>query len=243
MATIASRFACIAMLGWLVAFAAPADAVTFAKFYSGGAGYAGPFNGAGTVYDATKGLATHCPTGGCPGGDVVGDPLVFPGLGITGTATPGSVWDDLAPVFGGLGVGTGTPSDTDQIAGTDILTLAFGSPVKLTGVGTLFHSQHEPFGAGFETTALVAGAAGIAFELSVDGGAFAPITFALANAMSLSLDGSTFAFRQLAGSPQFYVSALSYDQVPIPAALPLFAAGLGLIGLLARHRRRKQPVA
>jgi hypothetical protein len=246
-----SHFTYILAFASLVAFAAPADAVTFAKFYSGGVGYTGPFSGPGTVYDATKGLVTDCPTGGCPGGDVVGDPLAFPGLGITGTASPGSVWDDLSPNFGGLGVGTGDPSDTDQIAGSDVLTLAFSSTVNLSGIGTLFATAHTPFGTGFETVTDVAAAVGsIAFEVSVNGGAFASVAFALANSMGLDLEGSTFAFRQLSGNPQFYISALAYEvcgpvgapcaeeppPIPIPGALPLFLTGLGLVGLLARRR-------
>ena len=41
--------------GWLAALASPAAADLIAVFYSGGAGYLGPYSGAGTVYNATTG--------------------------------------------------------------------------------------------------------------------------------------------------------------------------------------------
>ena len=100
----------------LVALKSPAGADAIAKFYNGTTGYAGPFNGAGTVYDATKGSAINCPDSGPCGSDNVASSLVYTALGITATASPTSVWGDFAPNFGGLGVGTGSPSDTDQIA-------------------------------------------------------------------------------------------------------------------------------
>jgi len=137
----------LALIGMLAASSA-AQAVTYDKFYTGGTGYAGPYNGVGTLYDATKGLATICPTStpSCGGADIIADPLTFSNVVAT---APGSVndvslrvWDDLAPNFGGLGVGTGSPSSSDQIAGTDILILTFASQVQLTGVATLFDSGH-----------------------------------------------------------------------------------------------------
>ena len=67
------------------------------------------------------------------------------------------VWYDLQPNFGGMGVGLKNgPSDSDQIAGTDVLTLKFtstvsGAPLDVTlkGVATLFYNDHTPFGTGF----------------------------------------------------------------------------------------------
>jgi hypothetical protein len=252
------RFGFLFMAGWLATLgsSAGAETITYAKFYSGGSGYTGPFSAGGTVYDATKGLGTDCPSsGGCGPADNVSSPMIFAGKGITATAGPSGnlPWGDFSPNFGGLGVGTGSPSDSDQVGSlTDVLTLTFSGSVRLTGVGTLFDPGHTPFGGGFPNPSDVAGASGIAFLLSVDGGTFDPVTFALANTMSLSLLGTTFSFMQEAGNPEFYVSALSYGscgpvgascapppQTPLPAALPLFATGLAGLGWLA-CRRRKQ---
>ena len=44
------------------------------------------------------------------------------------------------------------------------------------------------------------------------------------------------------GRGDILVTALAVSQVPLPAALPLFAGGLGVIGLLARRRKRRQAV-
>jgi hypothetical protein len=69
------------------------------------------------------------------------------------------VWDDLSPLYGGLGVGfTSEGSDADQIAGADVLTLTFPTPVILMGVGTLFDHNHTAFGTGFPDGAAVAAA-------------------------------------------------------------------------------------
>ena len=259
-----SRINLLVVVGLLVAFASPADAVTYAKFYKGiapGSVYSGPYSGAGTVYDATKSLATDCPTtpSGCGTGDRLSDPMIWSGLGITATA-PGTnnVWNDLTPNFGGLGAGlTSQGSDADQIEGTDVLKISFSSLVKLTGVGTLFDGSHTPFGTGFSSVASVAAvAATIQFQMAVcvSGvcSSYNPVSFALANAIGLSLIGDTFKFMQLTGNPSFYVSALAYEScgptgagcappppVPIPGALPLFATGLIGLAWLGRRRKRK----
>ena len=159
--------------GALSAFASPAGAVVVTiaggvvtstyTFYTGGAGYTGPYSTPDTMlYDATKGYPTDCPTAnpGCGADDIYAgtdpgtDPLVFSGLMVYGLPDSPStryVWDDLAPPYGGLGVGKGQDpdSETDQIAGYDVLELVFATPVTLTSVATLFASAHTGFGPGF----------------------------------------------------------------------------------------------
>jgi hypothetical protein len=252
------RFAPLAIALTASALSSPAAAATvYAKFYNGGSGYSGSFNGSGTVYDATKGLGTTCPTSspGCGASDIVATPLGFTGITATASGTTGAkVWDDLAPNFGGLGVGTGSPSDSDLIAGTDILTLAFTSTVKLFGVGTLFASDHSPFGA------TLTGAS--TFLLSIDGGSYAPILFSAANTVNLAsvLTGTTFAFKENGtGNPGFYVSAVAYEScgpagsgcAPGPTPIPgtaflmgtILAGGIGGMQLMRRRRRRSRSAA
>jgi hypothetical protein len=222
------------MAGCLAASASPAAAATvFAKFYTGTTGYTGPFSGSGTVYSNTAGAATTCPSTGSCSSDNLNTTLSFTTKGITATANTGNeVWDDLAPNFGGLGVGTGTTgSDTDDnINGSNVLTLTFASKVTLTGVGTLFDPAHGTFGSGSPSTG--------SFLLSVDGGAFTSISFVNANAELLSLTGTTFRFEEATNQPTFYVSAVSFV-TPLPAALPLFATGIGGIGLLGWRRKKR----
>ena len=218
------------ILAGLAASSAQADT---AKFYSGGAGYIGPFNGAGTVYDSTKALPTNCPGGGsgCAGGpDIISTPQSFTtSVPITASATVGgAVWNDLQPNFGGLGVGLAVQGDAaDQIDGTDILNLHFASSVTLTGIATLFDANHPPFGAGFPDNSNITGANSFLLNGVLT-------TFGAANMALLSLVGTDFTFQQALGQPAFYVSGLTYtvSNVPIPGAIWLFVTGLlGLIGL------------
>jgi hypothetical protein len=246
------RLGFIFMAGWLMAFGSSADATTYVKFYTDagnthGYGNAGDaFSGAGTLYYnmTTPGSATvtptTCPTAGSCTADNFTSPQIFNlagGLQLTVTANTGmKVWNDLAPNFGGIGVGTGSSgADTnDQINGTNVLTLTFSSSVHLTGVATLFDAAHTPFGNG-SPTSLTTG-----FFL-LNGIA---TSFSSANTNSLNLTGSVFTFAEDGvNDPQFYVSGLAYDSTtPLPAALPLFAGGLGVMGLFARRRKRKAAI-
>jgi hypothetical protein len=243
LSTTMLRLGLVCMAGWLVAFGSSAKADTFVKFYTDAGnthGYAGEdFSSPGTLYaDMTSGtgtyVATACPSSGsCTSalGDNIQTTLSFNSLGLVASASTGmKVWDDLAPNFGGLGVGTGSSGiDTnDQINGTNVLTLTFSSPIILTGVATLFDAAHTPFGNGDPLTS--------GFLLN---GAF--VSFANANDKSLHLMGTTFTFAEDGSNdPQFYVSGLAYTSAtPIPGALPLFASGLAAMGMLYRRRKPK----
>ena len=255
----------------VVGSSAEAVTVTY-KFYAGGPGYTGPYNGAGTVYDATKSDATLCPNAmaSCPS-DVLAQPETFtnglaPGVTATSSVSAFSsdVWDDLTPPYGGLGVATlpNPPNDSDQLAIPEILTLTFDQTVKLTGVGTLFDTNHTPFDdTTFGTVSQVSAAAStIEFLLAVDptdptdptDPAFQSFKFQTANMLGLALVGTTFSFMQLTDNPSFYVSALAIETcgpsgascvpppIPIPASLPLLATGVLGLGLWGR---RKHPSA
>ena len=270
----------------LVSLTSAEAAPYYAKFYTGTTGYgtAGePFSGSSanpTVYYKTENSTTDvspCPThGSCTnaGGDNVRTSLTFNiPSGPTITATAGGVtniangpiankvWGDFAPNFGGLGVGIGSPSDADQIAGTDVLILNFSSQIQLTGVGTLFDANHTTFGTSWPNPSSINGSQ--QFYLSADGGATWNLeTFGAANLMQLSLAGTTFEFKEYTNSstgaelgPEFYVSALSFNvcggnivcsrqgTTSLPATLPLFASGLGALGLLGWRKKRKAQAA
>ena len=245
--------ATVAAVIGLGAFAGVAHAQSFAKFYVGGTGYTGPFNGAQTVYDQTKGLGTNCPTVGTCSSDNIAPSLTFnSAVGIT--ATGANVWGDFAPNFGGLGVGgVGTSADAadDQIEGSEVLRLHFGSAVQLLGVGTLFDAGHTPFGTNFATGSLVG--ATNTFLLSTDGTTFNPVTFGNANntdggAFNLTFTGQDFYFMQAANQPEFYVSAVSFSPLSATAVPgPIAGAGLpaliGLAGAWFWRRRRAHAAA
>jgi hypothetical protein len=204
------------------------------KLFSGGAGYGGPFNGAGTVYNSiiTLGTTQSCANGGaCV--ELISTPQTYSSGadGFTASANSGvKVWDDTSPNFGGVGVGTGdtTGIDTDdQINGSNILTLVFNQSVHLTGVATLFDSGHSPFGPGDPLTG----------SFLLNG---VSTTFANANNAMLNLTGTVFTFAEQTGNPEFYVSGLSFTPgVPEPATWGMMLLGFVGLGFAFRQSRRK----
>src|SRR5262249_35940027 len=159
------------------------------------------------------------------------------GVAIQATAVQ-AVWNDLAPPFAGLGVQRDAPGNTDQIDPGDLLLIHFASPVRLTGVATLFDDNHTPFGTNFPTNANIT--AGNTFLLNG-----VVTTFGDANQGALpfiaAFIGQDFTF-QTNGTyqPSYYLSGLTFSAVPIPGAVWLFASGIAGIAALTRRRRKNQ---
>src|SRR5262249_2613779 len=135
-----------------------ANADSVAVFYSGGAGYTGPFSGLNSVYSQTTGTSiASCISATCNSvnGDIIQSSILFnttPNITATGGV---NVWFDQTPSFGGLGLQTATGSPgtgDDQIEGSGILHIHFASAVTLTGVATLFDPAHAAFGTGDPST-------------------------------------------------------------------------------------------
>lgn len=244
--------------GCAVAFGSSAQADTI-KLFSGHAANYGTqayYNSAA----ANQGLFldTACPGGtsaGCLSADVVSTSQSYTaadGITLTFTATnngnTASSWADWEPAYGGMGVGPGTGED--QIDGLDILTIKFSQAVTLKGVLTLVSSHHTPFGPNnpslANSTALYLGGA----QFLLNG---VLTSFNDANGDALDITSDTFTFAVNANdNPFFYVSGLVWDvcnpcgapgDTPLPAALPLFASGLGALGVLGWRRKRKTQAA
>jgi hypothetical protein len=225
-------------VGAFAAFASPAGADSVAVFYSGGAGYIGPFSGG--AYSLTTGTAlSTCISGGCNsvGGDIIDSSITFGGSGAGITAsTPNApfVWFDETPSFGGLGLQTTTgPRGTgdDQIESSGVLHIHFSSPVILTGIVTLFDPAHATFGTDVSCGAVCTISGTPDFKLSLNDSTFNTVLFSTANNTNNLFGGpggsSDFYFKQDGtGNPEFYISALTYKAVPGPVA------GAGLPGLI-----------
>jgi hypothetical protein len=211
------------------------------KLFSGGSGYTGPFSGAGTVYNTiitTPGVLQSCANGGACNVELISTPQTYgSGVdGLTASASGGTgfkVWDDTSPNFGGVGVGTGdtTGSDNnDNINGTNVLTLVFNSSVTLKGVATLFDPAHGPFGGNPLTDSFL-----------LNGN---PVSFANANNQLLALTGTTFTFQENGSNAAFYVSGLSFTPgVPEPSTWAMMLLGFVGLGFAFRQSRRKVSLA
>jgi hypothetical protein len=269
MTRIIPRTSCLGFLfmaGWLVTLGSPASAVTlYAKFYNGTTAYGTAtsptraFSGAGTLYSTieSQSIGITCPLSGNCASDNIASSLDFSvgsvnihATGISNTAASSKVWGDFSPNFGGLGVGSlAQGADADQIsaAANDSLTLTFSIPVTLKGVATLFDVPHEDFGSNYlHAGNVTTDQATVQFYFTMpnlNGGLPFLVNFADANNINLNYTGTSFTFTAVTGGPDYYVSALAFDPTPLPAALPLFATGLGALGLLGWRRKRKQAMA
>lgn len=140
----------------------------------------------------------------------------------------GSTW-------AGLGVypaGTSFNTAQDNIQNNDVLKLDFGT--KLVKLTTLSLGNH---GATFDT----AGKWG--FSLSAPAAGTTPTQFSFTANGAIDIPdvvGSTFYFYGLSDTANrtFYLSSIDVTPVPEPGTLGLMAAGLGMVSMAARQRRK-----
>jgi hypothetical protein len=162
-------------------------------------------------------------------GILAGDTLVLPGGTFTGLEgrlfAEGPLTDGgstLAPLGSVCAL-----SDVGFNCRADLL-LEFDAPVSNFSVETfLFHNNDEVTITIFDGLTELASQV-VTSATVVNFAGFAGITSVLFDDESL-------------GGQGFQYGTFSFDvaQVPLPAAAPLFAAGLGLIGFATRRRRRK----
>ncbi len=244
---LASCFSAILAAGTLAALGSAAKADTF-KFYNGTSYPSGePYYGS-AAYNAINGNGMTCPTLGTCSTDNTRAGLSFTSNGgsnisldVSANSTNG-VWGDFSPNYGGLGVSSpgytvgGAGVGDDQIDPGQSLTFKFGTAVNLIGVLTLFDSGHTPFAGNLLTGSITINGMTVSLaDANGDNlhGLFNNVT-TLVLALGPNYNGTT-------GDPEYYVSGLvvTPSNVPLPSALPLFASGLGVIGLLARRRKVK----
>jgi len=139
----------------------------------------------------------------------------------------------------------GTLSDANFTDWNLALTTNGIDSLNLLGPLSGNNSQEGIFGTGLSATAT-----GLFFDFSLPPSNYVLIQkpvlgsgtdFLCLNGCGASVaigigDARTFEF-DLTGNREIGTAA-----TPLPAALPLFAGGLGVIGLIARRRNRKQPV-
>lgn len=226
-------------VGSFVAIGSSAGADTL-RFYTNTGTYTGQWNTSAAFTDVNP-AAKSCPTvGTCTSDNIQATEFFTSAGGVSVTASVNGnngVWGDYAPSFGGLGVSSSktSASGDDQIDAGQILTLSFSTSINLLGVLTLFDSAHSPFNGNVATGNIV-----------ING-----IIVSLSNANNETLGGlfsnvTSLAFSIGANSgvdPEYYVSGLVFSATPIPAALPLFATGVGALGLLGWRRKHKAKAA
>ncbi len=142
------------------------------------------------------------------------------GLGVCSSGVQGSGISECSS-------GSGSNTGDDNLVSPEELTLMFNTSVALTGL-QIRDADHN----------LINNTVGALF---INGMLFDTGANGQVDLTGLG-DGSSFVFTSNGTAPgdELYLSVLTADlsQVPLPASLPLLAAGFGLMGWTARRRQK-----
>ena len=211
-------------------FAADADA-----FWGASVANSNPYEG---TFDQVYGISSidleaRADEAGTNGGNSVD--------GITVTASAGLADPFMDSNLAGLGVcssgfqvlsgvsecssGGGSNPGDDNLVTPEILTLSFTQTVSLDGL-QIRDANHD----------LISNTIG---AISINGDLYNTGDFGQVLLSALGV-GAAFSFTSNGILPgdELYLSVLNVSAVPVPAALPLFLSGLGLMGWVARRRKK-----
>ncbi|RLJ59491.1 hypothetical protein BCF46_1640 [Litoreibacter meonggei] len=199
----------------------------------------------GSASAATVSLDFVALAAGTPGdrGGVEGQTFTFGGLDVTLTSSHNAYLDDLSNgkpaglgVCGTIGVVGGIsnqcdPSNDDNITTGESVTLTFGQNVTSMTNFIFYDGNHNSLSTSSST-----------FDIGYNGSVLSERTFATYNGVSGSLTSITFAYGGTSAD-QFYLGGATVEYVaavPLPAAMPMLAAGFGLLGVGAARRKRRK---
>jgi len=140
--------------------------------------------------------------------------------------------------FNGLGVSGGsTPGLESYISGPEAVTFVFDAPVK-----NVTYTSRYPISTGITG---VSARDILAYDNGVLVNRFTDTGEALDKDISAVFGGELFDMLIFAGVDEsyFHINEISFElvnvsAVPLPAAIPLFAAGMGILGLMGWRRKR-----
>ena len=147
-------------------------------------------------------------------------------------------------ILGATQIRIGTMGSTNIAAGTLYTVSAFSGPdtTKSTSPFNVFGPSPISFDSDMTATYTFPAAIGSAFDMAFllsSGFTFGAADFSHTATLSFNTPSGVYLTSGLGG---IFGDAPAVVGTPLPAALPLFASGLGVLGLLAR-RRRKTAVA
>jgi hypothetical protein len=163
----------------------------------------------------------------------------FDGLTYTFTSGPvgtvtGGIITDMFDSFSGLSLGGTQISGQQFFFGGDSVTVTFPEPV--TAVGVFFNVN--PNSGNYDLRTPVG-------NVSTGSSTYDTSTFVFDGITSTTAFTTITFLSENASVGSYNIPEIEYAATPLPAALPLFAAGLGAMGLVGRRRSRKNaaPVA